>query len=162
MKKIYYLFIIFSTIALAQNNYKKIYKPNQHIPQLTMVKSITGNYGFIDNNGKEIVPAVYQKIYPFGKIHPKWAQVKSIAGNLGFIDQTGKVIVDPIYKNIYPFSKHKKNWALVQTIHDFYGFIDKSGKIVVKPLFTLSEIKEECKKAEKNNGENNIKNQKSI
>jgi hypothetical protein len=82
------LLFLFSQLLVAQT-YKKQFPYDVYQKGWAKVKSITGNYGFIDTNGKEVVPTVYAKIYKFGTHHTELALVKSITGNYGFIDTKG-------------------------------------------------------------------------
>lgn len=98
-KTILTLFLLVSILGTAQNasHYKKIYAYDEYHKDWALVKTITGNYGFIDRNGKEIVPAVYSKIYQFeAKENKKYAMVKSVANAYGFIDENGKEVVNVI------------------------------------------------------------------
>ena len=95
----FFLFVI-STGYSQENNlddYKKIYKYGVYQKDWALVKSITGNYGMIDRNGKEVVPTVYAKIGKFGDIEKDLALVKNVAGFYGFIDRNGKEVITSIY-----------------------------------------------------------------
>ncbi len=48
--------------------------------------------GFIDLDGKEIVPPIYDKIGNFGEKHPFWAEV-TINNKKTFIDENGNPII---------------------------------------------------------------------
>ncbi|NJK84516.1 MAG: WG repeat-containing protein [Saprospiraceae bacterium] len=63
-----------------------------------MVKTITGLYGLIDNNGKIIVPANYKSIEKFGKYSNDLALVKTITGKYGFVNKEGKEVVETKYE----------------------------------------------------------------
>ena len=143
-KKNMKLYLIFFLLAFntLQAQYKKTYKPNSDIVGLTKVKSIAGSIGYINAEGKEVIPVIYKKIYKLNQDHPNWIKVKSLTGNYGYVTIDGKEVVPAIYKQIHPFNKHVINWALVETVSGHYGFIDKSGKIAVKALYSLPEIKE--------------------
>ena len=91
------LLILISSLGYSQNNYKKIYKYNEYQNDWALVKDITGNYGFIDRNGKEVVPTIYSKIEEFKYNEGKYALVKDLTGNHGFIDRNGKEVVPTIY-----------------------------------------------------------------
>jgi len=101
-KTILFLTLILSfTIAYSQDkiesNYKRIYKYDVYQKDWALVKGITGNYGIINRNGKEIVPAIYAKIGKFGEIEKDLALVKNIAGFYGFIDKKGSEVIQSIY-----------------------------------------------------------------
>lgn len=90
-------FLLFSSVSYGQTGYKKVYKPGEYQQNWSLVKSITGTYGFIDQSGKEVVHPIYTKIRKFGEYHENIALVKSIANTYGFIDKTGKEVVPAIY-----------------------------------------------------------------
>ena len=80
-------------------------------------------WGFIDQEGKEIVPCRYDDVYRFQesmaavRLNNKW----------GFIDKEGKEIVPCQYDNVYSF---QKGMAAV-CLDNKWGFIDKEGKEIV-------------------------------
>lgn len=92
------LFMAMSFSALAQTGYKKVYKLNEYNKDWSLVKTVSGTYGFIDKGGKVIVQPIYSKIEKFGKYDENLALVKSIADTYGFIDKNGKEIIPAIYK----------------------------------------------------------------
>lgn len=100
MKRLILLFsfLIFSSIAFAQNSYQKTYAYNQYNKDWALVKTVSGTYGFIDRKGKAVVPAIYAKIDKFGKYNADLAMVKSISDTYGFIDRNGKVVIPAIYE----------------------------------------------------------------
>lgn len=89
--------LLFSSVSYGQTGYKKVYKSGEYRQDWSLVKTITGTYGFIDKSGKEVVHPIYAKIWKFGEYHENIALVKSIAGTYGFIDKTGKEVVQAIY-----------------------------------------------------------------
>ncbi|MDG1045105.1 MAG: WG repeat-containing protein [Bacteroidia bacterium] len=54
--------------------------------------------GFIDYNGKEVVPTIYYEIELFDMYHDGWAMVKK-GKHVGFIDYKGKEVVPLEYQN---------------------------------------------------------------
>jgi hypothetical protein len=54
--------------------------------------------GFIDYEGKEVVPTIYDEIELFDMYHSGWAMVKKDK-HLGFIDYEGKEIIPLEYRN---------------------------------------------------------------
>lgn len=89
--------LLFSSVSYGQTGYKKVYKSGEYQPNWSLVKTIAGTYGFIDESGKEVVHPIYAKIWKFGEYHENIALVKSITDTYGFIDKTGKEVVQPIY-----------------------------------------------------------------
>ena len=60
------------------------------------------SWGFIDDNGNEIIPPKYEEVKGF---FGEWAPVKE-NGKWGFIDEQGKIIVDLIYDDLYSYGEH--------------------------------------------------------
>lgn len=90
-----------------------------------VVKSCSGQYGYIDRNGKEIVACMYDWIDPFSEgfaavmKNQKW----------GYVDLTGKEVIAPEYDRAEPF---KGGCAVVaegkmQSEYKF-GLINTQGK----------------------------------
>ncbi|MFD1015728.1 hypothetical protein ACFQ13_07365, partial [Winogradskyella rapida] len=54
-------FILATSIGFAQNQngYKRIYKYGDYQKNWALVKSITGHYGIINQNGEIIIPTMY-------------------------------------------------------------------------------------------------------
>ncbi|NJL15298.1 MAG: WG repeat-containing protein [Microscillaceae bacterium] len=80
-------------IDLVHTIYVKLGTFGKYHPKLALVKSITGTYGFLNTEGKEVVNPVYAKIGAFGKFHPDLALVMDITNKYGFIDQQGKEVI---------------------------------------------------------------------
>lgn len=102
MKKCILSFLLLVTISgfsQDKSHYKKVYDYNQCHQDWALVKTIANTYGFINREGKEVVPAIYSKIYDFEvkKKQQEFAMVKNVAGAYGFIDKNGKEIVQAIY-----------------------------------------------------------------
>lgn len=90
------------------------------------VASVNTNkkYGFIDENGYEIVPLLYDDAYPNFKeglagvkLNKKW----------GFVDKTGNLVVACIYDDLYNFWDGLAGVKL----NGKWGFIDRQGNIVI-------------------------------
>jgi len=84
-------------------------------------------YGFIDRNGKTIIPPQFDLTYGFGEglaavqIGKKW----------GYIDTTGRMVIAPQeFWNVKPFHN---GLAQVQTKDGSVGYIDRSGQYVWGP-----------------------------
>jgi len=93
-----------------------------------------GLMGYLNSEGKEIVPPIYEKIHPFGEYKENWARIETLDGLTGFIDSTGKTVVEPKYESIEKFGAYKEDWALV-SVDAHYGFINTKGEEVVKPIY---------------------------
>ena len=89
-----------------------------------------GKYGFINDDGKEVVPPIYDRINKFGEYVKDWAKVE-LNGQKGFISSDGNIIVPLKYSEIEKFDVVRKNWALVKDKNEKMGFIDKTGKEII-------------------------------
>ena len=105
-----------------------------------------GKYGFVDKNGKDVVPPIYDDVQDFNE---GFAQVAK-DGKYGFVDQTGKEVVPLIYDSVDSFSD-----GLARVEKDGKrNYIDKTGKEVVPSEYDLgwgefSEGFADVKKGEK-------------
>ena len=106
---------------------------DQGYPADWALVEVNGLYGFIDNDGHEVVKPKYHVIGSFGEYQKDWALVE-INGLYGFINDEGTVVVKPRYHAISKFGLHENNWALVE-FKGYYGFIDDEGTEVVKPKY---------------------------
>jgi hypothetical protein len=88
---------------------------------------LNGKKGFIDENGKEVVPPKYDYIYDADDDNG-WRKVE-LDGKKGFIDKNGKEIVPPEYDYIYDWS----GGLLKVEKKDKTGYINREGKLV-QPL----------------------------
>jgi len=94
---------------------------------------IITKYGFINRQGKEVIPLKYDEVKPFLDGMALVA-IDSSVRKFGFIDKTGKEIIPIKYDEIKPFSEGLAVVAVVGfTFKDYgnYGFIDKTGKEVI-------------------------------
>lgn len=97
VKELVLICLLFSSVSYGQTGYKKVYKLGEYQQNWSLVKTNAGTYGFIDNNGKEVVPPIYTKIGKFGEFDPNVALVKNISDAYGFIDRSGKEVVPARY-----------------------------------------------------------------
>ena len=113
--------------------YGQIYLFGEYREAWAMMKK-GRKYGFIDTQGKEVVPPIYSGIWYFGEYKEDWAKVKK-KGNYGFIDTQGQEVVPTIYSSISYFGEYKEDWAMVKKDGE-YGFIDTKGKEVVPVIYS--------------------------
>jgi len=100
---------------------------------LAAVKQDTVNgYGYIDSNGKEIIPQKYNDALPFSE--GLAAVNKGQKGYFiwGYIDKTGKEVTPFIYLWAYSFNN---GLARVQKQDKKWGYIDKTGKEVIPCIY---------------------------
>ena len=129
MKKIFVLpAIIFMSVS---GNAQKWAKEYEHVNEIACGLSLVekdGKHGYVDKDGKVIVPIMYDEGMNF---------VEGMAGVMvdhkwGYIDSTGKEIVKPQYSEVYSFNEglaavsQKDNW----------GFIDHNGNIAIPLQYT--------------------------
>jgi len=118
-------------------------------------------YGFIDDNGKEFIPAIYDRAYIFAeglasvKKGNKWGYINKsnsikitykydwalpfseglasvqINNKWGYIDKSGKLLIDTVYEAAWRFSE---GLAAAQ-YKGRWGFIDKKGDFVIEPKY---------------------------
>jgi len=115
-----------------------------------------GRYGFIDQSGKIVIPALFYwasafykgmatvyicdrfgSIDPLGHLHPlrhaapgDLEPTKS-GDKFGFVDETGKFRIPAIFDEAYAFGE---DLAAVK-VGNKWGFVDKSGRQVIPPTF---------------------------
>lgn len=85
-------------------------------------------WGWIDKDGKELVPIRFSDAYPFNgnklaaaRLGEKW----------GFINGYGKFVIPAIYDFAFSFDE---GLALVES-GGRYGFIDETGEYVIQPIY---------------------------
>lgn len=84
-----------------------------------------GKWGFVDKNGKVIIPYLLDYAHSFSE---GLALVRNDNWKYGFIDKTGKVVIPYLWDNAESFSD---GLALVRDNNGMYGFIDKTNKIII-------------------------------
>lgn len=90
----------------------------------------TGKTGFIDKNGKVVIPFQFDAAQDFSEIG--LAAVK--IGNLwGYINSEGEMIISPKYQVAHDFSD--EGYAVVK-VGDKFGYIDTEGKFLIPPTFS--------------------------
>ena len=83
-----------------------------------------GKWGFIDKEGKEVIPIKYDWVENFSE---GLAPVKLLNGKWGYIDKEGKVVIPIKYDDAWPF---REGLALVK-LNGKWSYIDKEGKVVI-------------------------------
>lgn len=84
-------------------------------------------WGFIDKEGREIVPCKYDQISDF---YEGLAEVQ-LNDKMGFVDRNGKEVVPLIYDYAYDFSEGLACVRIDDGDNRKYGFIDKTGNLVI-------------------------------
>ncbi len=99
-------------------------------------------WGFIDTQGKLVIPAVFDRIQGIGEgnlcytARPQKSFHEGLAaiaiGKLwGFVDKSGKVVIEPQYEEVGDFSEG----LACAIIKGKCGFIDHQGKVVIPAKF---------------------------
>ncbi|HKQ03984.1 MAG TPA: WG repeat-containing protein [Blastocatellia bacterium] len=86
-------------------------------------------YGYIDLNGKLVIPLQFYKAESFSESK---AAVANEYGNWGYVDKSGKRLIEPQFFQAGPFSD---GLALVADQAGRYGFIDTTGAIRIELQF---------------------------
>ncbi|UCS92171.1 WG repeat-containing protein [Echinicola marina] len=84
--------------------------------------SVSGKFGFIDKNGKEIIPPKYDAVSPFSE-YLDGLSVVMLNEKIGSIDPTGKEVIPLKYESF-----HSSNGLAIMKFNNKMGIIDKTGK----------------------------------
>jgi hypothetical protein len=91
--------------------------------------SIDSKMGFIDCNGKTIIPPLYSRLESFSE---GLAMFVSDNEKFGFIDKNGNTAIRPIFDDIlYIFNE---GLAAVK-LGNRWGYVDGNGNIVIAPNY---------------------------
>jgi len=122
MKKVLFIaLLIFAALS--------IYSYGQ---ELTPKQGKNGKYGFVDKQGKEVIPYKYEYV---GSFSEGLAKAK-YNGKFGFIDEAGKVIIPFTHEYAVSFSE---GLAIVHN-NEKYGCIDKTGAAIIPIIHTYDDI----------------------
>ncbi|NPD46378.1 MULTISPECIES: WG repeat-containing protein [unclassified Lentimicrobium] len=91
-----------------------------------------GKWGFVDNDGKEVIPHVYEKADCF---YMGYASVV-LNGKMGLIDLKGNEVVPFEYDNDLMY--FEGGLAVVKKGEKF-GYVDLTGKVVIEIKFDEAE-----------------------
>jgi hypothetical protein len=91
---------------------------------------IDGKNGFIDKNGKIIIPTKYP-YYSVLSFYNGLAGI-NIDGKWGFINKLGEIVISPQFDAIQSFSE---DGVAAVKIGNKWGFINKKGKIIISAQF---------------------------
>ena len=80
---------------------------------------LNGKYGFIDKNGKEVIPCNYD----FACVFDEGLAAIKLNGKWGFIDRDGIEVIPHRYEDVYAFSE---GFAAIK-LNGKWGFVNKEG-----------------------------------
>ena len=120
----------FNDCILSKYNYT-----GPFIEGLASVQNHEGLYGFINQEGKEIIKCQYEDIYNFSS---GLAAVQNLKGQWGYINQQGEEIISCQYDKAYNFSKDLDiNIAPVKINGNTWIYIDKNGHQAIYKTFSV-------------------------
>jgi hypothetical protein len=91
--------------------------------------TVDGRSGFIDANGKVVIPPTFEKAYSF---RDGLAAVM-VGGRWGFIDAKGRQVIDPQFAEVGFFSEGLASFR--KTPAGKWGYINASGEVLLEPRF---------------------------
>ncbi len=107
--------------------YSQVYNFSEGI---CAVKNTEGKWGYIDADGKEVIPCTYDVANSFSC---GLALVKS-DGFYGYINKENQFVIPATYEEAYPFSEDR---ACVRQ-GELYGYIDTTGAMTIPASFELA------------------------
>lgn len=126
-----------SSIAVNRGKYTKIEPYSEGLAAVER----GGKWGFIDENGKEIIPIIYDSVQKaFDDSRIIWADRN---GKMGFIDINGSVVFPFKYDLIFPMDYkrisiyneqvglHYDGQGIMARLNRKFGFVDITGKEVI-------------------------------
>ena len=90
-------------------------------------------YGFIDKQGKEVLPPIYEDADDMWYRSMRFAEVLVVSknGKYGFFDYEGKKLAPLKYGSINDFRSNRVHVYL----DGKFGYLDKSGKEIIVPQY---------------------------
>jgi hypothetical protein len=95
---------------------------------------IGDKWGFIDRDGKQVIPPQFDNVYPFSE---GLAGV-SVQEKYGFIDRSGKQVIPPTFDRAFSFKQGLAPVVMGEygTVNAKVGYIDRQGKLIIVGAFT--------------------------
>lgn len=106
--------------------YDRIWKPKNGLA----VAKKADKYGFIDRNGKVVIPFKYEGVYDFNHKFPYTAAQKD--KKFGFIDKRGWQVIPFEYDHVSPF--YGEGYSLVKK-EGKYGYISVKGNEIIPIIY---------------------------
>ena len=110
----------------------------------------SNKWGFIDRDGKLVVPAQYSTVQPYSEGVAGVAIAPGVFSKTIYIDKSGKVVLEPqvlgagLFKEglaVASISMEKEDAKpdVARPIRRRFGFIDRTGKVVIPPMYYTAE-----------------------
>lgn len=100
---------------------------------LMAAQSKEGKYGYVDRNGKWVIPPQYDHALYFDESGRARVQVGDL---YGAINEKGKLVIAPVFEDMTPFDS--RGMAKVRT-DGRYGYVNRNGKWVILPEFRITD-----------------------
>lgn len=94
---------------------------------LAKVKNPANEEGYVDTNGREVIPVEQGHIYSGG--FTKGLVKAKKEDRIGFYNRKGEVVIPFEYQTVRPFDG--QTWSSAQDAHGNWGFINRQGKPVI-------------------------------
>jgi DNA polymerase-3 subunit epsilon len=124
-------------------NYDFAFSPKEGMIAVNIGGPWDGDWGFIDLNGKIIIPFQFETVSSFSE----GLAAVCYKGKCGFINKKGKIIIDLKYdlidygpEGFYCGVKDFKNGYAGVRLNGMWGLIDKNGKTIVEHKY--SEVRD--------------------
>ena len=131
--------------------YKGKYGCN-HLAVVGVERSYGRKYGFVDRNGKEMVPLMYDSLFcgnEFNFLLSECPWVGSMRllsvcqkGNWGYINKNGELVIPMIYDEVKGFIEIGENTILVKK-NGRWGFINDQNHIMVPLKYSTANLFDE-------------------
>jgi hypothetical protein len=103
---------------------------NQVGPELLLPVAMEERHGFIDLNGRIVIPPRFENARGFFESR---AAVR-LNGRYGFIDRSGQFVISPRFDDAIAF---REGLAQVR-LGDLWGFVGTDGQVVIQPQFQVT------------------------
>ena len=140
--KIHKLIIGAAIVMSMANGFAQKYQKQLEFSEgLAAVQNKNGQWGFIDEKGKEVIKCKYFEVGYFSEGLVRAREiVKGKAGEFGFINKNGKVIIPFQYRRVGNFSEGL--CAVSYSFGSTIAFLDVKGTRIIPPYYycTVSDI----------------------
>ena len=117
---------------------RRVEKPKEEVdPNALRVQYNDGMYGFVDGNGKLVIPYQYHFAVDFSD---GMALVCNENGEIGYVNTKGELVIPYKYDN--PAERNGNDFheglcaVMVDGAHEWFSYIDKTGKLAFPGIFS--------------------------